>query len=243
MMTPFPEREHSETLEQGDAKLLPEFIDLGELGVVGNFGDNMVFATAYYRRVQHVINRVNTVFNDSVLNRIYTNAGTAQAAGIELGAALYPTPWWKVYVGGNAYIYTIRGSLLGDSIDQRSPIYSLTATMDLRIRPDLDVQVGFNYLSARITAQGVDSRFYNPNLTLRKTFLDGRFTLSAQWINIDMSLLQSNEQRITTQRLAFFTTTNYIYEVDMVMLSLSYRFNQPASQLKCIRSEFGDKEY
>ncbi|MDV7401255.1 outer membrane beta-barrel protein, partial [Arthrospira platensis SPKY1] len=27
-MNPFPEREHSETLEQGDAELLPEFIDL-----------------------------------------------------------------------------------------------------------------------------------------------------------------------------------------------------------------------
>ena len=27
-MTPFPEREHSETLEQGDAELLPEYIDL-----------------------------------------------------------------------------------------------------------------------------------------------------------------------------------------------------------------------
>jgi len=26
-MTPFPEREHSETLEQGDAELLPEYID------------------------------------------------------------------------------------------------------------------------------------------------------------------------------------------------------------------------
>ncbi|WP_317045264.1 TonB-dependent receptor [Formosa algae] len=32
-MNPFPEREHSETLEQGDPELKPEFIDLVELGV------------------------------------------------------------------------------------------------------------------------------------------------------------------------------------------------------------------
>src|SRR5690606_3284862 len=39
-MNPFPEREHSETLEQGDPTLLPEFIDLLELGTVKYFGDN-----------------------------------------------------------------------------------------------------------------------------------------------------------------------------------------------------------
>ena len=31
-MNPFPEREHSETLEQGDPNLLPEFIDNFEIG-------------------------------------------------------------------------------------------------------------------------------------------------------------------------------------------------------------------
>ena len=31
-MNPFPEREHAETLEQGDPDLRPEFIDLIELG-------------------------------------------------------------------------------------------------------------------------------------------------------------------------------------------------------------------
>ena len=59
-MTPFPEREHSETLEQGDAELLPEYIDAAEVGVVKNWEDNSFFANVYYRRVNNVINRVNS---------------------------------------------------------------------------------------------------------------------------------------------------------------------------------------
>ncbi|MEQ8809031.1 MAG: TonB-dependent receptor, partial [Imperialibacter sp.] len=72
-MNPFPEREHSETLEQGDPTLLPEFIDLVELGAVKNMGEQSVFVTAYFRNVDNVINRVNTVYNDTILNRIYSN--------------------------------------------------------------------------------------------------------------------------------------------------------------------------
>ncbi|WNJ21632.1 TonB-dependent receptor domain-containing protein [Pontibacter sp. G13] len=242
-MTPFPEREHNETLEQGDAELLPEFIDLAEIGIVHNWGDQSVFLNTYYRHVQNVINRVNTVYNDSVLNRIYTNAGNAQAIGAEAGADLYPAKWCQLHLGGNVYQYRIQGTLFGDEIDVANLIYSINANAQFDLTGTLSLQAGFNYLSERVTAQGRDSRYYNPSLTLRKTFLDGKLAASVQWLSIDMGLLESNEQRITTVRPDFFTTTNYIYEVDRVMFSIQYRFNQPAGKVKFIQSEFGESEY
>lgn len=242
-MTPFPEREHSETLEQGDAKLLPEFIDLVEVGLVKNWEDNAVFATAYFRNVNHVINRVNTIFNDTILNRIYTNAGRAQAYGLELGATLYPAKGWRLTLGTNIFNYQIEGDLFGDPIRTSNIIYSINANSNVKLAKTLDLQVGLNYLSESITAQGRDSRFYNPSLTLRKTFAAKKWGLTLQWLNIDMGLLASNEQRITTVRENFFTTTNYIYEVDILQLSLSYQLNQASKKMKFIKSEFGDKEF
>ncbi|MEM8965260.1 MAG: TonB-dependent receptor, partial [Bacteroidota bacterium] len=109
-MNPFPEREHSETLEQGDPTLRPEFIDLVELGIVKNFGDHSVFATAYFRHVENLINRVNTVYNDSILNRIYSNVGQGQSLGLEAGLELNPTANWQLYAGGNVYRYGIEGT-------------------------------------------------------------------------------------------------------------------------------------
>jgi hypothetical protein len=46
-MNPFPEREHSETLEQGDPTVRPEFINQLEAGLVKTWKDNSFFATAY----------------------------------------------------------------------------------------------------------------------------------------------------------------------------------------------------
>lgn len=242
-MTPFPEREHSETLEQGDAELLPEYIDLVETGLVKNFGDNSIFITGYFRHIENLINRVNTRFNDTILNRIYTNVGAANVLGLEVGATLYPSPKWRIYLGGNIYNYEIQGSLFGDEINTSNVIYSINANTNINFSPSFSMQLGFNYLSERVTAQGRDSRFYNPSLTLRKSFLNNKFALTLQWLNMDMGLLNSNEQRITTVRDSFFTTTNYVYEVDILQIGISYQFNQITKKLNLLKSEFGEKEF
>ena len=106
------------------------------------------------------------------------------------------------------------------------------------------MQFTLNYLSKRVTAQGKDSRYYSPNLTVQKTFLDTRLTATLQWQNIDLGWLDSNEQSITTFKTdSFNTTTNYVYEVDMVALNLSYNFNSTKNKSKFIKSAFGAKEF
>lgn len=242
-MTPFPEREHSETLEQGDAALLPEYIDLIEAGLVKNWEDNILYATVYFRNVANVINRVNTVFNDTILNRIYTNAGRAEVYGLELGTTLYPASWMRLFLGTNIYNYRIEGQLFGDAINTANTIYSINATSNFKLMETMDLQLGLNYLSERVTAQGRDSRFYNPSLSLRKTFLDKRLAVSFQWLNVDLGLLSSNEQRITTVRDNFYTTTNYVYEVDILQIGLTYQINQSSKKVNLLKSEFGEKEF
>ena len=248
-MNPFPEREHSETLEQGDPELLPEFVDLVELGVVKDFGDNSVFATAYFRHVQNLVNRVNTIYNDTILNRIYTNVGRGRSLGLEVGTEFNPVSWWKFYAGGNLFQYDIQGTFAGEAVATNSWVYSVNVNSTVKLSSTLNVQATLNYLSAQNTAQGTDSRFLSPNLTVQKSWLDGRLSATLQWLNVDLGLLPSNEQRITTQRGdgrsngSFYTTTNYVYETDVVILNLSYRFNQVTGKAKFIKSEFGESEF
>ncbi|MEO0339326.1 MAG: outer membrane beta-barrel family protein, partial [Bacteroidota bacterium] len=242
-MTPFPEREHSETLEQGDAELLPEYIDNIELGLVKTWGDHSLSTTAYYRHVENVINRVNTIFNDTILNRIYTNAGDANALGFELALTLYPTKNWRFYLGGNVYKYQIEGQLFEEDINTSNTIYSINWNSNYQFTSTFSVQAAFNYLSRRVTAQGEDSAFYNPSLTFKKSLLDKRLNLSFQWLNIDLGLWAANEQRITTERSTFFTTTNYVYEVDILQLAVSYQLNSNTKKVNLPKSEFGTREF
>lgn len=244
-MNPFPEREHSETLEQGDPNLKPEFIDLVELGVTQKInGGHSIFATTYYRNIKNLVNRVNTVYNDTILNRIYSNVGSAKAIGLEVGAQVKPTKNWSNFVGANIYNYSIKGEFDSRPINSDATVYSVNLNSTYNFWENASLQFTFNYLSDRVTAQGEDSRFYSPNLTLQKSFFNDRLTATLQWQNIDMGLLDTNEQRITTFRPnEFYTTTNYIYEVDVVLLNLSYTFKNGKNQSKFIDSEFGKREF
>ncbi|MDX1769120.1 MAG: TonB-dependent receptor [Arenibacter troitsensis] len=260
-MNSFAEREHSEVFEQGDNQLRPEFIDLVELGVIKNFsGGNSVSATAYYRHVDNVINRVNTLAYeangavlDSIINRVYSNVGKSNAVGLEIGAQLKPSQNWSNYIGANIYSYDIEGAFVfrhrdgitrNYDVNSSATIYSFNLNSTYSFWENASLQFTFNYLSETNTAQGEDSRFYSPNLSFRKSFIDNKLTATLQWQNIDMGLLDTNEQRITTYKAnEFYTTTNYRYEVDMISINLSYTFNAIKNKAKFIESEFGKKEF
>lgn len=260
-MNSFAEREHSEVFEQGDNRLQPEFIDLVELGINKKLTKgNSFYANAYYRHVTNVINRVNTLayqpngaILDSIINRVYANVGRSNAVGLEVGATLKPTKNWTNFIGANVFYYNVKGLLnfrhrdgveRNYDVNNQSSIYSLNLNSTYTFWQNASVQFTFNYLSNRATALGEDSRFYSPNLTFRKRFLDDKLTATLQWQNIDMGVLNTNEQRITTAREnEFFTTTNYVYEVDVITLNLSYTFNAAKNKSKFIESEFGKREF
>lgn len=102
-LNPYPEREHSETLEQGDPNIRPEFIGITEIGITKDFKKGSLFWNFYSQNVTDIVNRVNSVYNDTILNRVYTNAGKALLLGSEIGLTYWPVKKVKVFVGGNIY--------------------------------------------------------------------------------------------------------------------------------------------
>ncbi|WP_341840657.1 TonB-dependent receptor domain-containing protein [Chitinophaga caseinilytica] len=246
-LNPIPEREHSETLEQGDPDLLPSFIDLVELGTVHNFKKGSLFGTLYFQHIKHPIQRVNSVYADTILNRVFTNAEAATVFGLEAGANLEPVKWWSLYIGGNVYNYRIKGDLtilgITSSVNNKDWVYSINTNSNFKLGDGWSMQANINYLSVRPTAQGEDSRFLVPNASLKKTFFDGRFSATLQWQNIDLGMQQTQRQRITTSGRDFYTTTNYIYETDVFLIHLGYNLNRLSGKSKLPASEIGDKEF
>ncbi|SEJ04914.1 Outer membrane receptor proteins, mostly Fe transport [Dyadobacter sp. SG02] len=244
-LNPFPEREHSETLESGDPDILPEFIGQAEVGVVKEFEKGSAFATLYNQRIKNVVNRVNSVYNDTIVNRIYTNAGLATSWGLEIGGNANLTKWWQLYAGANVYRYAIEGGLFRNTVvvNTSGVVYSFNANTTFKIAPALQMQWAIAYLSKRVTAQGEDSRFVNPSLAVKKTFLKGKLAATLQWQNMDLGFIGSNRQRISTWGRDFYTTTNYIQEPDVFLINLSYNLNQLTKKAKLPASEFGEREF
>lgn len=244
-LNPYPEREHTETLEQGDPNILPEFVNLAEIGIVKDFEKGSVFVTGYHQQIQNVVNRVNSVYNDTILNRIYTNAGKAALWGIETGLSLRPTARWTCYLGANVYDYQLRGSLFNSAVAVRNGgiVYAINTNQTLTFSKTFSAQFNLNYLSLRPTAQGEDSRFVSPNVSFKKTFMGGKLSAVLQWQNVDFWGIKANEQRITTWGRDFYTTTNYIQEKNVILLNLSYNFKQTNRKIKLPTSEFGEREF
>ena len=214
-------------------------MNLAEIGVSKETGRGTLLVTTYYQGIQNVVNRVNRIYADTILSRIFTNAGLAQRLGVEVVADLTLTKAWKLYAGGTVYRYTQAGQLFQNEVifDRAAWVYSVNVNTTVQATPTLSVQANVNYLSRRITAQGEDSRFLTPNLSVKKTLLNNRLTILAQWQNIGLGWLPTNEQRITTRGTSmpgndFFTTTNYIQEKDIFLLNLSYSFRQLSKRAK-----------
>ncbi|WP_114936903.1 TonB-dependent receptor domain-containing protein [Mucilaginibacter endophyticus] len=244
-LNPIPEREHSETLEEGDPDLLPEFIDQAELGLTHSFKSGTFFLTGYYQHIKNPIQRLNSVYADTILNRVYTNAGVANQIGVEMGTNLQLKKWWSLYLGANAYNYHISGDIrILDqpfAVNNQRLAYTLNMNTAFQFSKTWSAQANFNYLSKRPTAQGEDSRYFIPNTSVKKTFMNGRLAASLLWQNI--GIFNAARQRITTSGTDFYTTTNYIYETNVLLINLSFNLNRFTSKLKLPNSELNDREF
>ena len=244
-LNPFPEREHSETLEQGDPELLPEITGIWELGFERRFNKGSFYTTLYHQRVKNPIQRVNNIYNDTIISRVYTNAGIAKQFGVETNITFRPVKYWQLIVGGNIYRYSIVGEIFDGTIrvDNRRWVYSINATQSFSLPKNWTAQLSVNYLSLRATAQGEDGEFLTPSLSVKKTTKDNRWTFQAQWLYIDAGLGISNRQRISTRGQYFYTTTNYIYEPDQIQFSVSFNLMKKNRKINLPQSEMAEKEF
>lgn len=244
-LNPIPEREHSETLEQGDPELLPEFITNAETGFVKKIKSGSIFVNGYYQHTKNPIQRVNSVYADTILNRVFTNADYASRYGIEFGGEGRPLQWLKLNGGFNLYNYTVSGKVLNDKDTRKSKdwVYSFNAGIQADFLKTWSTGLQINYLSARPTVQGKDSRFVTPYYNLSKSIWKGALTAQLQWQFIELGKWGVNEQRITTSSHDFYTTTNYIYEKNVIMLNLNFNIHKLNQLFKLPKSEFGEKEF
>jgi hypothetical protein len=112
-------------------------------------------------------------------------------------------------------------------------VYTINSNINYQLSKTLNAQFNLSYLSARNTAQGEDSRFYQPNFSVKKTFLDQKLALTFQWQNAALGNMEVNQQRITTFGKDFYTTTNYIQERNILLINVSYIINKTEKKQNC----------
>jgi hypothetical protein len=179
------------------------------------------------------------------LNRIYTNAGKAILVGSEVGITYNPFKKLKLFLGGNVYQLNINGALFKNKVTVNSSglVYSINSNLSYQFNSTTSAQFNLSYLSAKNTAQGIDSRFYQPNVSIKKSLLANKLSLTIQWQNLALGNMKVNEQSISTRGSNFYTSTNYIQEQNIILVNLSYNFRSSTKKAKLPTSEFAEKEF
>ncbi|APY10588.1 hypothetical protein BWZ22_04755 [Seonamhaeicola sp. S2-3] len=177
-LAPFLYRRHFEVYVVGDPELEAEYLNNVEITFEKTLGKNTFGLTGFYRGTDNTVFRVNTVttanenpelntiLNEDVLIRSYTNAGNSTSLGAELNMNLIANSWAKFFIGGSLYNYQIKGEVFGYNVDQNSTNWSLKANANFTLSNKLRFNYDFSRISNTVTSQGQNDAFSVSNIAL-----------------------------------------------------------------------------
>ena len=209
------------SVRTGNPNLLPEYIGAYELSFIKPIKKKGFFSIeAYYRNNINSIKRLNFVYEPGILISQPYNIGTSSSYGLETSFNYKFSKWWKTNIGLNNYLYNLSGSLNDVNYDVQSINWSVRATNTFDYKGYV-LQFVSRVRSGSVTAQGESKSSYSQDLSIRKSFMKKKFSVTVQGRNV----------LGTARRESFSLTENvYIYNLSkplypQIMVTLSVKLN------------------
>ncbi|MVN75113.1 TonB-dependent receptor [Hymenobacter sp. HMF4947] len=176
-LNPFTDRSDPLNFNTGNPALLPEYIDLVELGHQKSFGNKASLSTTVFYSVEsQTIKPFRQIVTDPLTGNQVTstsriNLGDEINYGLELVGSFPLASFWKVNGTASAFRRIIQGSVASSDITNSNFVY--TSRLNTTITPlkKLDLQVSLNYRSPVVTAQGRRQTSFNVDAAAKYTFL------------------------------------------------------------------------
>lgn len=214
-------------IASGNPELKPEYIDAFEinwikkLGRKGNIGMEL-----YYRNIKNLIERTETIYEDDILIRLPINIGKARSIGLTASTSYKLNKWWKSDLSFNLYQYSISGEIKKELYESESFNWDSRWTNTFTIKGDWRLQFVSNYHSKTTTVQGYQNAFISFNASVKKSFYNGKYSLTLQGRNIFGT--RKNDSYIFAEGLTVHSIR--IPKSPMVSLTFSMRLNNYKSR-------------
>lgn len=237
-LAPFLYRRHFEVYVVGDPELEAEYLNNIEITFEKKLGKNNVGLTGFYRGTDNTVFRVNTVttanenpelntiLNEDVLIRSYTNAGNSTSLGAELNMNIIANSWAKFFIGGSLYNYQIKGEVFGYNVDQNSTNWSLKGNANFTLSNKLRFNYDFSRISNTVTSQGQNDAFSVSNIALSYQ-PSNAWDISVRGLDIfaqNDTGLDTNAFNASNQQI-FYQETLYERVGPIVELGITYSLN------------------
>jgi len=167
-------------VRMGNPELLPEYIDSYDLSYQKKINKSFVSLEGYYRTTHNKIERVQSVYNDSVMMQTFENVGTDYSLGVEAMLSLDVVKWWKLELMGNLFNYKVKGTLYDEPFSQTSLNWGSRANNTFMIGEFTKLQFNGNYESPSVSAQGTREGYYTLNMAVSRDFMKRKLSIVAQ---------------------------------------------------------------
>ncbi|MFT5821201.1 MAG: outer membrane receptor protein involved in Fe transport [Crocinitomix sp.] len=218
---PFITWESPFNVRTGNPNLLPEYINAFEVSYIKPIKQKGYFSLeGYFRKSNGIINRISTVYEQGILISQPYNIGSSESYGLEATLTYKLKRWWKINASGNAYMFNLKGSLNDVDYSRESFNYTgrLTNTFTLK---GFMIQLVSRYNSGSVIAQGESFDSFTQDLSVRKSFMKKRFSVSLSGRNLFGT--QRRGSITTTENVEFYSISKPL--APQITLSVSIKLN------------------
>ena len=205
----------------GNPNLTPEFTDNVELGMNYNGNKLSINASAYYRYMSSIINRIFTINEAGMTVMSFKNGGESHTVGFESTLSKDLTSKLSLAVTGNAYYQNAQPDL-DDFFYEDQYGYNLRTKLGYQWNKKLSVDMQWLYFGQQrgLNTKG-DARNFT-NLAIRYKVLKEKGSINLRITDMFKGNIYENERfsrQVTEDR-------KWLGQTRIVMLSLLYNFSQ-----------------
>ncbi|MFZ4863149.1 TonB-dependent receptor domain-containing protein [Sphingobacterium sp. Mn56C] len=230
-VNPFVSLSDELNIRQGNPNLLPEDIHSVELSFA-KFYDTWNFVTsAYYRRVNDMIQPLQLGTDDPIANEYlagrgnatfmrWENMGNRNSGGVEIVSKVNIFKWWDATANVNLFYLKVNPDKAFNLASREGFAWSSNLTTNVKFAKSTSLQLRGDYRTPMNTAQGKMHRMYGVDAAIRQDVLKGKGSLLFNVRDLFDSRRFSSESYLATRYME-----NYFrWSKRTVSLTFSYRF-------------------
>ncbi len=227
-------------VREGNADLLPEYIDAYEIAYLKKWDKAFVNFEGYYRITHNKTEWIRSVYENNIIMRSPENVGKDYSLGLDATLSFDIFPWWRADWSTSMYNYQMKGTYGSQSFDTSDFMWNTRINTTVKLNKSTQIQLFSRYNSKRVTPQGYDKSSYSTDVAFRKEFLNRKLTGVFQVRDI----FSQNRRASVSESRDFYEYSYRDFNGPFFTLTLTYRFNnyKPDKSSRGNASGFGGEE-
>ncbi len=222
MLNPNPEFTDPRNAEAGNANLKPEQVHSIELDYQMAKNSYSLTSSLYYRYRYDAFTEVQRSIGDTLIIRTVENLNSQQSAGIEANFSQQLTENWDAHLSGDVYFTHLDAGNLGYTKRDHGISGNLKVHSFSDLGDHLSLQLDGFYYFPSLNPQGRRKGFFYMNGGIKENILKDQVSITLTAIDI----FHTYKVIRKTEGNAFYHNSTYRRLQPLVLLGVSWRFNQ-----------------